>query len=690
MRAAITERLPAVGWAAVLVAFAAVPVVFLRSTFDIFNVVKITVVWLAVIVALACWIGWSASRRRWVPMPWVAVPVAVFLALTVLATALSVSPAISFLGQYRRYDGLSSLLAYAALALMVVAYTWEEPARLRHLVVAGVAGGAATAAYVLVQEAGLDPWSWLDSRGREPTDTLGPLGNSNFTGAYLALCVPLVLGWRATLIDRWQRRALVGLAAGLTLGVWLAQSRGGFVALLGGVAVAGLFDRRTVPRLVTMGAGLAATAGLVLVLTFVVGGSVPVPGASGGEQSVTGTSTLESRARLWEGALGVIAAHPLVGTGPDTFLVAYPPHRPFDDGASIELAADEPHNILLDHAAGRGVAALVTYLVVMGATFAYAWRRRATLAPTTRPLAAAFAGLLAAYLLQGLTSLDAPPLALAGWLAVGALAALTDPRIDDARAEAESASSAKARSPRNTATATARPLTLIALLALGGGVIAAGVVAARPLVADARYRQGIASADAQALASAASWNPLEPTYEVRQAQYWQQLADGPDVNDETRRGYYRAGWPHFERALELLPGNPFTLRDAAAFQSAWASFDPQQFDDADALYDEALAIDPNNWQIRGDYANLLEAWAVAGDDTALRERAIAQLERVVELRPVFTDGWLQLAVLYEATDRVDEATAVLNEALALDPDDAAVAEVADAFVAAHPTAALDR
>jgi hypothetical protein len=47
-------------------------------------------------------------------------------------------------------------------------------------------------------------------------------------------------------------------------------------------------------------------------------------------------------------------------------------------------------------------------------------------------------------------------------------------------------------------------------------------------------------------------------------------------------------------------------------------------------------------------------------------------------------------VLYEATDRVDEATAALNEALALDPDDAAVAEVADAFVAAHPTAALDR
>jgi O-antigen ligase len=697
VRAAITQRLPTVGWAAVLVAFAGVPIVFHRATVDIFNIVKVTLLWLAVLVAFACWLGWSASRRRWTPAPWVAIPVAAFVALTALATALSVSPGVSFLGQYRRYDGLASTLAYAAIAWLVVAYCWERPARLRQLAVAGLLGAGLAAAYLLLQEIGIDRWEWIDPSGRELRAPQGPIGNSNFAGAYLAMSVPLALGLRALTDDRRWRYGLVALCVPLVAGVWVAQSRGGFLALACGVAVAGLLDRRVVPRLVTVGASLATIAGLVLIGVFAVTGSAP--GVSS-DRSVTGSETLESRIQFWEGAVGVIADHPVIGTGPDTFLVAFPPHRPVANGGSDELAADEPHNILLDHAAGRGIPALLAFLAAVVLTFRFAWRAREALDPVAGAFLAAFGGLFGAYLVQGLVSIDAPPLALGAWLSIGALATLSDPRVAAARTRLETAAAVGARRRPARERAVDRDvervvaLPTLALLALGAGVVVLGAVALRPVIADARYRDGLEASSAGsssdrvvgALEAAVAWNPVEPAYEVRLAQQWQLLASADELDDERRAEYFGLAARHFDRALEQLPENPFTLREAARSRSAWAGFDPDQFDEAAALYERALAIDPHNWQLRDDFAILLESWARASDDVTRRDDAIEQLEISVDLRPENVGGWLRLAVLYEATGQVDDAEAALNEAVARDPDRPEVIELTEAFLGRNPTA----
>jgi len=115
--------------------------------------------------------------------------VLLLVAITLLATVLSVTPHTSFWGSYQRLQGTYTFLCY----VIVFAVAWQRlrtRAQLERLLNAIVLASLPVALYGVLQRYGLDPLPWAGSVRERVT---GNLGNAIFIGAYLimAFCVTL-------------------------------------------------------------------------------------------------------------------------------------------------------------------------------------------------------------------------------------------------------------------------------------------------------------------------------------------------------------------------------------------------------------------------------------------------------------------------------------------------------------------
>ncbi len=82
------------------------------------------------------------------------------------------------------------------------------------------------------------------------------------------------------------------------------------------------------------------------------------------------------RLQIWKGTLGLVSTYPILGTGPGTFELAFPPFKPATFGITVY---DHAHNDYLEVLSETGIAGFVTWVVFFLA-FIYsatkAWFRR--------------------------------------------------------------------------------------------------------------------------------------------------------------------------------------------------------------------------------------------------------------------------------------------------------------------------
>lgn len=673
MGSRVAAPLPRVGHLAIVVAAVVVPVAFSRRFADPFMVVKATLLWVtAIVVVLASVVAVVRGDRPPLPSVWVVAPVATLVAWTVLSALLSDAVPTSFWGSHGRYDGVLTLVAVVAIAPGLVVHTWRDPRRLEPVAIAIGVSGAIGVGYVALEQLGWDGIDWQIQGSRGWLVGLG--GNPNFSGAHLALVVPVVLAARLRASSRTARGALLAFALVLAVGVGWTQTRGGGVALVGGVAVASLLAPSLLPRPVR---ALACVATVVLLAGVALAGATEeVPGSDAfGSTSAFQAGGISQRTNIWAGATSMIAAHPLTGVGPDGFGRSLAEHRSSRGGRQL-IAADEAHNVFLDRAATAGLPALAAHLALLGAVGTAAWRARRRLPDEHRWLLAAFGGMLGGYVLQGLFSIDTIPLALLGWLATGALVSLADPALIAAR-----------RSPPPPVPA---PLP-------GGVVVAVGLIglalivgAARPAIADLHHQRGQdarrAGEPLVALghdATAASWAGGEPRYRQALADDLVAAASAASVDPALRRTLLDEARIAYDQALDRSPGDArlrvgraqVRVLSAAAASEVDAALD--HLDAAASTYGSLLDDLDATDDLHLGYGRVLEARAVLEDVAAARSSrsaAAAQYEQARGYQPHRLDATLALARVRAAQGRPDTALELLDEAEELGGDLKAIQE----------------
>jgi tetratricopeptide (TPR) repeat protein len=223
-------------------------------------------------------------------------------------------------------------------------------------------------------------------------------------------------------------------------------------------------------------------------------------------------------------------------------------------------------------------------------------------------------------------SIDVPPLALMGWVALGGIAAALDGGFE--------------RDVDESAASKAQPwlvgglVVILALVAISLGV---GPLRADYQAHSAQNRVSLGwSADAlNMFTRAIALDPREGAYRGLAGSYLERVAEDDNL-PFTRETALRRAAEFYEEAIELQPRNIYFMINAARVYARLGPEDPRYFSDADSWLSEVVARDPFNPQNHDLYANLLEVWAENTDDDEeaddLEERAKDQREIALAIR----------------------------------------------------------
>ena len=184
----------------------------------------------------------------------------------------------------------------------------------------------------------------------------------NAFAGFLALLFPALIGLVFAAKRNGAHRAVLWLGgiAIATVGgaLWLTHSRGAILGLLiaGGALALLQMKERWWPYRRRMLAGSLAIIGLLVGTAFTTKGRAAVEKA---------TESFGKRADYWLATWRMIGDHSWLGVGPGNFGRHYPQYML----PSAYEQVQDPHNFLLEIAAGSGVFTLLVFLVLLGLFF---------------------------------------------------------------------------------------------------------------------------------------------------------------------------------------------------------------------------------------------------------------------------------------------------------------------------------
>ncbi|MHB9148468.1 MAG: O-antigen ligase family protein [Thermoleophilia bacterium] len=653
--------------------FTWLPLVRASLTFDEYDTVKVFTLYATTAIGLAAWV-WSLLRRGGtVRRPWTGWLVAATLGWAGVATVLSVHPATSLLGTYRRYDGFLTLVAFALVFFLAVQLV-DSPARRRRLAQIVSLTGAAIAVYGVAQYLGFDPAlhgtpSFGSDRG------FSTMGNPSLLGGYLIF--PLALSAALALTEddrRWRIFYWVSLL--IILAAWVTTfTRGAWIGgALGLLMVAALFFRAGLRRSpVDLGFALAtiATGGVVVARSLSSPSDVTNVAARLGSIIRFGEGSAKTRFEIWQAAFDSIKERPLFGHGPDTFGLIFKRFRPSEYlvDAGWNNVADNAHNYMLQVASGMGVPGAI----LLYGFFAVALYRAlpATLEraqPRSALISAGFWAGCVGYLVHLMFSLSVTGSSVLLWMGLGVLAG-------------PSARSLSVTAPRWGRWAS--------YVVAGVGVLAVMAAAVIPTADHFSLRANHATdfrASMIELDRAQRLNSLNSHYrreaaEVRLAlaQSWflqaktdVQTGRDPGISLMAAGAAVREAIEAWQAAVDFTPAESLNYLNLALTYNAAAQLDPEYSELAVETARRGLAIDPHNPALRLEMALSLT-------DFGRLPEALALAEEATRIDPNFVGAWETLGDLYAESGRPNDALAAYRSALAVDPLNVAVQQKVEAL-----------
>ena len=565
-----------------------------------------TMVWALAALWLAGWM--YGHRPRPLPSTIRNLIVALFLAL-LFSTSLSTYPHTAIFGALDRGNGVLTQISY--LLLFVYIATMSDMQRNKRLLHAIILTAVPICLLGLAQAAGWQPLPVVTD-ARSPITTT--LGRANFTGAYLAMLLPLTLTAAQAATGGWRRAAYATLVALELIVIALTQARAAWVAVVAGMSV--LLWLRAMPRWSPRARWVSAAGGAVVLagaLLLILQRGIAVGGS------------IAARWTIWQAALRLLWPRLWLGYGADTlelhFPSVYPPQLVYYQGRGVVV--DRAHNWLLDWSLSYGVVATAVLLALIYFILRKGVRRLATPEDAISPspgaqnheqrwLAACMAA-VSAHLIGNLFLFEVAATALLFWILLGIVTAATVSRDTESRHADAIALSAPLR--------TRQVVAAIGAVTVGWIAWQSNV---NPVLADMhswRATQALHRGDAPtALAEysmAAKRQPRRSAYHVAAALTAAELGD------------YARAEATMRAAIALRPTDPVLYTQLAAIYARSPIDAPQAIGLAYDAYEQAIALAPTIALTYRQYADLALR---SGDGAA----ALAQAQKAVDLDA--TDG----------------------------------------------------
>ncbi|MFQ5713753.1 MAG: O-antigen ligase family protein [Candidatus Scalinduaceae bacterium] len=313
-------------------------------------------------------------------------PIIAFLFVSGLATFFSINPYISLVGTYKRYDGLISTFVYVFLFYAVVNFIQRR--KLNSLLNVIILTACIASIYGILQHFGFDLYQWSTDFGYG-IRVSATFGHPAFFSAFLIMAIPLVLIKIFSCRERFKAYLYIGILALLLITFYYTKTRASFVGLI----ISNLFfffliGRRTL---------LANKVKTIVTLTILVGISLFYN--MNDKTSVTGRfikdikpALLErdavfahqlggtTRMRVFQYITGlrIIHDYPILGIGPDTLGMIYPQYLAKVYKEKEEYGGfqnqNRIHNDFLDVTVSRGLLGLGVYLWFIFAYSRMVWK----------------------------------------------------------------------------------------------------------------------------------------------------------------------------------------------------------------------------------------------------------------------------------------------------------------------------
>ncbi len=430
-----------------------VPLFFDISLYSVFDLSKVTALYLITISILVVWLILLAFRHdlKFSHIP-INIPILAYITIFVISSIISINPIMSLFGTYKRFEGLTATLCYILIFYTTVNFITTKK-RLYLLIIAIVAGAAVSSVYGIAQHLGFDIFKWSSFEARRVFSTFG---NPVFFSAYLVMILPIAVAlFFKNSFQQKEISILKGpsipwiffiLSTIIYTTFWLTNTRACFVALLGGLSpfLIVLFKKQTTERYKFV----VLVVSFVLIGTFfnvrhetsvikhfasdarttesLTQGSVsdskpthPRPWITN-KFSVTGSSF--SRIFQYLAATRIIKDYPALGIGPDTIGIVYQKNlaKVFslvesDKGFPFPRQ-DRIHNDLLDTAATRGIFGLGTYIWLLTAFGMYVGKNYRQLNNQNKILILGHLAGIISYLIQNEFSFGNTPIVTLFWV----------------------------------------------------------------------------------------------------------------------------------------------------------------------------------------------------------------------------------------------------------------------------------
>ncbi len=539
----------------------------------------------------------------------------------------------SLFGLYPRFLGLVPYVLFAVFGLLLAdAFSRDS----RPLAWALLTSGAIVGFYSVMQVLWIDPFVWsIEASNFHVRRAASTLGNPNFAGAFLAIVFPVGLG--LALWDRGRRDVAWVLTALVGFGVVVAFSQGPWLAGTAGTAVvAGVAGTTRWRSAVATGAVVAAICGAIAI------GAVASTLASDAAAQTLGP-TVQARGWFWQNAIEMVLERPLTGWGPNVFAAEGVRFRPPEQSAVTTSIAEDPHNLILSHAATAGIFGGAAAILLLS----WLLIKARSAVQAADPARVGFAGAAVAYVVQGFVSIDEPSIRLAAWATIGGLLTAGAPAL---------AQAAPVRQRVGVAAAT-----MVLALVLVGATLAWSY---RFLRADADVLTGYRAAQNNQPDSTIAH--FERALSFRD-DYDYRLLYGTKIGElGTRRG--EAGAPYIEKMrsvfsyLEQFPQIVGYVRQARLLFAWGEKVDPSATQEALTLFERARTLDPESPNLAVETSDVLRALN--------RERdALVLLEQFEERAPSFSAYYGALALVHVELGDSSTGRAYAAAALEIDQDD---------------------